>query len=244
MMPQNYVEALISFISKLMEATVQSYQIRIENFTSKSSCAMPGIAGDSTRPAKRKRVSSDKDPSKRARSESSDENALAQILLLEKEILESKKNYNNIVKLIKILRSDSDDIDDAAVAAISLCRVFIRLIAFGELEKKKDSTDKDLVVIKWLRERYLEYKTALLTLVGEDGIGNTALELSMRMLKTEGEHIRNGREYNFPTTFLTDIIRVLLSPGTDETIRKEFSEKYVEEYDDVRFYTFGAIELA
>lgn len=209
------------------------------NFNSK----MPGPVGDLTRSIKRKRASSDKEPSKRARSESSDDDAQAQILLLENEIFESKRNYNNIARLIKILGADTEDGDEPVVAAISLCRVFMRFMVSGELEKKKGSTDKDLVVIKWLRERYSEYKTALLALLKEEGIGNTALELCMRLLKTEGEHLRNGQEYNFPTTFLAEIVQVLLDPESEESARKEFSEKFVEEYDDIRFYTFEAIEF-
>jgi U3 small nucleolar RNA-associated protein 19 len=212
--------------------------------TIKVSNKMTGQVGASAAPAKRKRVSSDKKPSKRARSESIDEeDAQAQILLLEHEILESKKNYNNIARLLNILRTDTEDSDEPVVAAISLCRVFMRFMIAGELEKNKGSTDKDLVVIKWLRERYSEYKTALLDLLGEEGIGNTALELCMRLLKTEGEHLRNGQDYNFPTTFLTEILQVLLKGQTEESARKEFSEKYVEENDDIRFYTFEAFEL-
>ena len=113
----------------------------------------------------------------------------------------------------------------------------------GDLAKKQGSTEKDAVVIKWLKERYSEYKTALLVLLGEEGLESTALTLCMRLLKTEGEHLRNGQEYNFPTTFLTEIVQVLLKPESGETVRAEFSEKYVEEYDDIRFYTFKAIEL-
>jgi len=68
------------------------------------------------------------------------------------------------------------------------------------------------------------------------------LGICMTLLEKEGNHFRNGQEYAFPAAFLTDIVEVLLRPGTDEDARKEFSEKYVEENDDVRFYTFEAIE--
>jgi U3 small nucleolar RNA-associated protein 19 len=34
----------------------------------------------------------------------------------------------------------------------------------------------------------------------------------------------------------------LLRPGSGGGMRKEFSEKYVEENDDVRFYTLEAVE--
>ncbi|PMD26585.1 nucleolar complex protein-like protein [Hyaloscypha hepaticicola] len=203
---------------------------------------MPSTIDDPGKSAKRKRKTLDTKPLKRARSESSEEDAQAQILLLETEIFESKKNYNNITALIKLLRDDDEDADNSIVAAISLCRVFTRLMVSGEMTKREGTTEKEAVVVKWLRERYSEYKTTILTLLGEEGISSTALTLCMRLLKTEGQHLRNSKEYNFPTGLLTDIVRVLLKPRSDGSTRKEFSEKYVEENDDVRFYTLEAIE--
>ncbi len=203
---------------------------------------MPSTIDDSGKSAKRKRKTSETKPLKRARSESSEEDAQAQILLLETEIFESKKNYNNITVLIKLLRDDDGDADNSIIAAISLCRVFTRLLVSGEMTKTESTTEKAAVVSKWLRERYSEYKTTILALLGEEGISSTILTLCMRLLKTEGQHLHNSKEYIFPTGSLTDIIRVLLKPGSDESTRKEFSEKYVEENDDVRFYTLEAIE--
>lgn len=200
---------------------------------------MPGPI-DEGRPNKRKSTSSYSKPIKRARSEDSEDDALAPILLLEHEIAESKKNYNNIAKLIKILRSDGGD--DSSLAAISLCRVFTRLMATGDMAKGKDSTEKDLVVLRWLKERYVEYKATLLVLLGEDDADSTPLTLCMRLLKTEGTFIKNGSDYSFPTAFLAEIVQVLLQSESGSSVRREFSEKYVEENDDVRFYTFEAIE--
>jgi U3 small nucleolar RNA-associated protein 19 len=205
---------------------------------------MPATVGKSGQSAKRKRVSSEKKPSKRVRSESpeeSDDDDQAQILLLETEIFKSKTNYNNIVKLIKILRSDSEDGDAAVLAAISLCRVFTRLMVSGEMTlSKQGTTEKEAVVIKWLKERYAEYKAGLIEFLEEEEIAPTILTLCMRLLKTEGQHLRGGQE--FPVKFLTDIVQIMLKPTSDGGIRKEFSEKFVEEYDDIRFYTFEAIE--
>jgi U3 small nucleolar RNA-associated protein 19 len=196
----------------------------------------------SGKPAKRKRNNSETKPSKRARSESCEEDVQAQILLLETEIFESKKNYNNITALIKLLRDDDEDPENSVVAAISLCRVFTRLMVSGDMAKREGTSEKEAVVVEWLRERYSEYKMAILALLGEEGISSTALSLCMRLLKTEGQHLHNSKEYNFPTKFLMAIVRVLLKPGSDGSARKEFSEKYVEESDDVRFYTLEAIE--
>ncbi|TVY45139.1 Uncharacterized protein LSUB1_G000726 [Lachnellula subtilissima] len=202
---------------------------------------MPGLVKASAGSAKRKRSSSDKRPSKRARSESSEEDGQAQILLLENEIFESKKNYNNVATLIKILKTDSEDADDSVIAAISLCRVFTRFIVAGDLANKKGATDQEAVVVKWLKERYTEYKNSLFDLLGEEGISATALALCMRLLKTEGENTRT-QEYQFPSSFLTGIVQALVKPESDANARKEFSENFVEEYDDIRFYTFEAIK--
>lgn len=191
--------------------------------------------------AKRKSSAVDKRPAKRARSESSDEDDRAQILLLENEIFESKKNYNNIATLIKILGDDGEEVDNSVVAAISLWRVFTRLMVSGEMSKKQGASEKDTVVLKWLRERYMEYKTGLLELLGEEGIAPTSFTLCMRLLKTEGQHLRAGQD-NFPSAFLMDMIRVMLREDGEESVRKDFSTKFVEEYDDIRFYTLEAIE--
>ncbi|KAE8444699.1 hypothetical protein EG329_014357 [Mollisiaceae sp. DMI_Dod_QoI] len=197
--------------------------------------------GKASHPEKRKSSALDKRPAKRARSESSIEDTQAQILMLENEIFESKKKYNNIATLIKILGNDAEEAEDSVVAAISLCRVFTRLMVSGDMSKKHIATEKDAVVVRWLRERYSEYKNALLELLGKEGIAPTALTLCMRLLKTEGQHLRTGQD-NFPATFLTDMIRALLNYNGDGNVRKEFSDEFVEEYDDVRFFTLEAIE--
>jgi U3 small nucleolar RNA-associated protein 19 len=221
--------------------TISALQTNISKFDIEPS--MPSIIGNSGQSAKRKRKTSEPRPSKRARSESSEEDVQAQILLLETEIFESKKNYNNITALIKLLRDDSEGADGSVVASISLCRVFTRLMVSGEMAKPHGATEKEVVVAKWLKERYSEYKAAILVLLAEESISLTALTLCMRLLKTEGQHFYNSKEYNFPTRFLVDIIRVLLRHGSDGSARKEFSEKYVKEYDDIRFYTLEAVEL-
>lgn len=203
---------------------------------------MPGAIIDSKRPSKRKRAVSEKGPSKRARSEDSEEDPQAQILLLESEIFESKKHYNNIARLIGIARDDSEGADASILAAVSLCRVFTKLIVVGGFQKTKETSVKDATVVQWLKERYSEYKIILLDMLSQEDTALTGLTLCMRMLKIEGQHLRNGQDYCFPTGLLTDMVRVLIRPGSDGVARKEFSDKFVEEYDDVRFYTLEAIE--
>jgi U3 small nucleolar RNA-associated protein 19 len=203
---------------------------------------MPGVVKGAEGAGKRKRSELKHKPIKRARSESSEEDVQARILLLENQIFESKKNYNNISTLIKLVRAEGEESDVSIVASIALCRIFTRLLATGELAKPQAGTEKDSVVSLWLRERYSEYKTALVRLLGQKDSGSTVLTLCMRMLKSEGSHLKNGQDYSFPVLFLNEILKKLVAPNTTESVRDEFSQKYLEEYDDIRFYTFGAIE--
>jgi hypothetical protein len=212
---------------------------KILSNSQKNNTKMPPTKEGNSQPIKRKRPAASSKPLKRARSESSDEDVQEQILILENDIHESKKNYNNIVKLVSKLR----DPEEAVIAAISLCRVFTRLMVSGDMAKKKDTTEKDAVVIGWLRERYKDYKSGLVALLAEEEIASTVLTVCMRILETEGRYLRNSSEYTFPEGFLTDIVRVLVEPGNDERTRLDFSQKFVEEYDDVRYYTLEALEL-
>lgn len=62
----------------------------------------------------------------------------------------------------------------------------------------------------------------------------------MVLVKSEGRTLRQAQDHSFPADFLADIVRALLvSPGG---ARKEFTEHFVEEYDDIRFYTLKALE--
>lgn len=196
---------------------------------------------------KRKRPVTNEPPKKRARSESSsedeDQNPEAAILLLETAILESKKHYNNITTLIQIARNQDADEEQALLAIVALCRVFIRLLAAGSLSRKKNLPEKEVILVHWLRDRLSEYHAVILSLFNQEDQAMTALTLSMRLLKTEGQYHQSDKEdYSFPKALLRDIVGALCQPGVDEAVRTEFVEKFVDEFDDVRFYTFKALQ--
>ncbi|ROV88385.1 hypothetical protein VMCG_10525 [Cytospora schulzeri] len=206
---------------------------------------MPSAIQEKT--VKRKRPVTKEPPKKRARSESSsedeDQNPEAAILLLETAILESKKNYNNINTLIQIARRQDADEEQALLAIVALCRVFIRLLAAGGLSRKKNLPEKEVILVHWLRDRLAEYHTVILSLFNQEDQAMTALTLSMRLLKAEGQYPQSDKdEYSFPKALLRDIVSALCQPEVDEAVRTEFIEKFVDEFDDVRFYTFKALQ--
>lgn len=206
---------------------------------------MPAAAAASAKPLKRKRPSTKEPPKKRAKSESSDDEGddpQAEILLLETAVLESRKNYNNIPTLIGIARDIDDEEERALLAVVALCRVFIRLLSAGSLRRKKGLSEKDVTVVHWLRDRLAEYHEVILSLFPREGSALTALTLAMRLLKAEGQNPPSERdEYNFPKVFFRDIVRALCRPEVDSEVRQEYIEKFVDEFEDVRFYTFKAV---
>jgi U3 small nucleolar RNA-associated protein 19 len=193
-------------------------------------------------PLKRKRDKVPEKASKRAKAESSDSedenDRQAEILLLEDEILQSKKNYNNIAVLLELAKKQ-DDLDVALFATVSLCRVFLRLMASGSLSRKPGQSERETVVIQWLKGRLSDYKKLLVAQLGQEPSASTALTLSMRLLKTETQ-VTNKKEVAFPRDFLKEIIGAIVRTGFED-VESEFCEKYMAVYADVRFYAFKLI---
>lgn len=209
-------------------------------------------------PSKRKGQDSTEPPKKRARSQSASsshgsagtgdhddhddhDGPRAKILLLETATLESKRHYNNITTLLHIARDQTKE-PEALLATVALCRIFVRLLAAGSLLRKNNSVEKDAILVHWLRDRLAEYNEILLSFLTNDDHALTALALSMRLLKAHGQYpYREGDQNSFPRMLLRDIVAALCRPGAEQ-VRREFVEKFVDEYDDIRLYTFKAIQ--
>ena len=164
----------------------------------------------------------------------------AEIILLEESILESRKNYNNIVKLIDHARGITDDHHQSVLAAVALCRVFTRLIVGGNLTTSKDSADSELTIIRWLKERLSEFENLLLDWLNErdPSIQSTALTLRLRLMK---ERAKLKQSSNDADIVLSAIIKHLIDGPTGSAVLDEFVDKYAQVYDDIRFNTFSAL---
>lgn len=200
-------------------------------------------AKDAMEPSKRKRTSGEGEkPVKKRRSSSDDsEDPNSRILLMEQGILESRKNYNDITVLLGTMSEHEGGSEESMLAAVALCRVFVRLLAQGSLVPRKSLSEKDMVVVGWLKEQFGLYKTALLSFFQHEQLAMTALTLCMRVLKAEGEYMYDNEEYKFPTAFLLGIVSTLLE-ADDEDVKQAYIEEYAEQYDDIRYYTFRSIK--
>lgn len=170
------------------------------------------------------------------------EDIQSEIVQLEAQILESRKHYNNIATLLqRAKQSDAED-EGPILAAVALCRVFSRLLVTGDMVKSKGMSEAELVIVSWLKERYRELCNVLL----DDFLRSehppkqsVALTLVMRLVKEEAKSQKDYKIKNGPLPRLVDI---LLRLPLDDLNREEFAEKYLKQFDDIRYQTFQTIK--
>lgn len=209
---------------------------------------MPEIlktAGDD-RKRKREQVAPAAKPRKAPKTVAHGGSTQAEILQLEEQILESQEHYGNIATLQSYVDNVEKKPKAATLAAVTLCRVFCRLIASEQLVKNSGSGEADGKVAHLLKQRLRDCVDSLAGWIGSPDATqeSTALTLLMRIVKEETSQGTRRSEQAWRTeksTFMT-IVRSLLENPDAEAAREEFVEKYVDEYDDVRFYTMLAMK--
>ncbi|KAH0537092.1 hypothetical protein FGG08_006094 [Glutinoglossum americanum] len=201
---------------------------------------------DPSTPSKKRKRGDNTGPCKLDSKTADDNNAQSRILQLESQILESRRYYNNIATLLLISRGDDPQNGEKVAAAVSLCRVFCRLLANGGMLVTTGAADAEAMVVRWLNERYDDYSKVLLTMLKEPNISQgTALTLLMRLVKDEGNRPKAGQERLFPRKLYSRILRVVLEAQCTSEAREELVRKYINRYDDIRIHTMAIIyELA
>jgi len=208
---------------------------------------MPGILvnGEATKKRKRTQDGTEKKRRVAKRRDSDSDNGDDQkdeILSLESQILESRKHYKNIERLLKIFQ-DGKSGETAILSAVALCRVFSRLLAGEKMVKSKKSKPEAAEDADWLKSQFKIYINRLCScLNAEDGqMQSTALKLLMRLVQLEVSQEGTRGEQAWRSGAFLSTIRALISSAKAEAAREEFLEEFVEENDDVRFFTFYAI---
>nr|POF26384.1 uncharacterized protein CFP56_22533 [Quercus suber] len=173
------------------------------------------------------------------------EGVQAQILLLEEQILKSREHYNNIVTLHELAEKVREKPKTATLAAVALCRAFTRLIAGEKLVLRRNATEPEVEVARWLKDRLRDYTKHLISWIGSpDAVQEkTAITLLMRIVKVETtqDPKRSEQAWRQNSTFPA-VVKALVEVLDADGARQEFVENYVEEFDDVRYYTFVAIK--
>ncbi len=165
-----------------------------------------------------------------------------QVLLLEKQIQDSQRHYNNIVTLYSLATSQAEEEKQRLAAVAALCRVFCRLLADGRLSKSNGASQNDLVVVDWLKARYADLQNFLLECVSSiDTFNMTALTLSMALIKSEMSNPRTSLDQLWRTGFFSRMLATILESSDNEDLLHKFVDSYAQQFDDVRHYTFVII---
>ncbi|BDD60171.1 hypothetical protein MPDQ_002778 [Monascus purpureus] len=168
----------------------------------------------------------------------------AKIQELEEQISESRKHYNNIAALISMLDVDEPGTRQPNLAvAVSLCRVFCRLIAAGNLTESSRAAENEKIIVAWLKERCQEYQKALLSIIRESQSSSqtTALTLCMRLINERAIHIPGAENQVWTSGLFKGVFEAVVEARNGQELRSEFLEKFVKPYEDVRYYTFFQI---
>ncbi|KAL9005784.1 MAG: hypothetical protein Q9188_001450 [Gyalolechia gomerana] len=170
-------------------------------------------------------------------------NTEEEILLLESQIIESRQHYNKIPTLIRYCQDHNVNSRRAITAAVALCRIFCRLMAVGSLSEPRNAPENEVVIVRWLRSQIELYRTILVDILAsaDPALQSTALTLLMRLLKEEAESLALKPERIWQEGSLPSIILRITNPATSHETREEFVGKYMQPYDDVRYYGFACL---
>ena len=181
---------------------------------------------------------------KREIAEEDEADSVSKILVLENQVLESRRYYNNIVTILKQCwgQGIEHNNEESNIAVVALYRVFCRLMALGKLAQPRGTVENEATIVQWLNARYIEYKEILLTTLSQGGSNkqSTALTLLMRLVKEEATHLNLSEDALWRTGTFARVLKALsdaVDPSAD--VLDEFAQEYVQIYDDIRFYTFA-----
>ncbi|KAL4786641.1 CBF/Mak21 family-domain-containing protein [Aspergillus varians] len=203
---------------------------------------MPTATDKSVISKKRKSTRESGVPSSKRRvvAENASAEPMARVQQLEDQISESRKHYNNIATLISMLSDDASGPNPNLSVAVSLCRVFSRLIAGGNLTEPDRAAENEKIVVAWLRERCREYQRLLESIMRESDASSqiTALTLAMRLLNERATHIPGDDTQAWISGIFRNIFEAVIEARDGQALRSEFLEKFLKPYEDVTYYTF------
>lgn len=162
-----------------------------------------------------------------------------EVLLLESQILESRRHYNKITTLLSYCHDHVQE-KRSITAAVALCRIFCRLMAMGTMSKPKHAPENEIIIAQWLQSQLGAYKEAVLDLfvAADPSMQSTALTLLMRLLKEESASLNLTPEGNWRDGTFANLVSKIVGSRTVDVVREEFVEKYMQPYDDVRYFAF------
>ena len=166
-----------------------------------------------------------------------------QALQLETKILESRTNYNSLHTLLGDMHGNDGVEEKKIIAAVTLYRVFCKLMAQGNLSKHPQISSPEATISRWLNERLQDYESELLLWLRDANVmtQRTALTVIIRLAKEKAFHLDLTEEEIWQKGVFGKLVKTLFEEKIAQEVRAEFVENYVQRYDDVRFYTFACL---
>ena len=166
-----------------------------------------------------------------------------EVEVLENQIVESRRHYNNISTLITYVLHPESNFTRASQAIAALCRVFSRLMASGLIKNSDHQTESEVFITDWLKQRFHEYRKLLVDSLadGRHAEQKACLEHLMRISKEEAaglcrDGVISGHRGTFPL-----ILRALTTASCSDQVRGYFVKDYLRKFDDIIVYTFKQI---
>ena len=169
------------------------------------------------------------------------------ILDFERQIIESRRNYNSICTILDYAEDDGLPVETQYLAILSLCRVFCRLMVTRTMSKTTELSGKNHIVVDWLRKCYFRYETVLLrTLVNSDFQDTGGLiEIIKHLMKEETRSIADAEELFWRQGIFSRILRYLVelkdTKHNNVSALKTAIKMLANGYLDVRFFTFAVL---
>jgi U3 small nucleolar RNA-associated protein 19 len=196
--------------------------------------------------------------------------SIDEIEKLKSAIIESPKNYNNIVKLLNSLQKIVDDIEIvensdllllSRALLFNISEIFIHFINKRLLKIRKTQTEQEQTVCKWLISKYDTFQQIIFSLWKINKFTENiatlkldSLEILLKFIKEESKFMgpNNGNEAYFPNLSYRKFLFQLLTNGDIKKISKdngtiddylilEFQDSYFNKFWDLKFYFFNEL---
>ena len=170
-------------------------------------------------------------------------NSVVEIITsLESQILQSRKNYNKITKLLDYAQDSGCTDSEQECALLSLCRIFCRIHITNKLDSSTASTTNEKVVLQWLKLKLGEYSVLLFKRVQNGTIKDHTfpLDLLMQLAKEEISAASNQEEAWMKGVF-AGTINALLDTNLDAQVIKDYVQSYIQPFADANLYAFRLV---
>lgn len=166
------------------------------------------------------------------------------IQTLEKSILSSRRHYNKISILLSFACDQQAKCHKDILAAVALGRIFTQFFASGNMSAPAGAPKSEIMVTKWLIQKFENYKIELLRLMTSPYPDKslTALTIIMQLIREDASQRKFTDETPWRKGLFPQLLNLLVSAANIEDVRGKFIDEYLKIYDDVRYFSFCFLE--